>query len=207
MIGSRRRKSRTGSAKRSYRDIVAELAQPHASNILITFDDGNRSDLEIGAPLLKQHGLKAQFFVLTGRMDMAGYLSVDDIHELRDMGFQIGSHGRDHVNWAQQSPDLLEQEVRGSRAALQQAMGAPVTEAAIPFGSYNRAVLSAIRGAGYSAAWTSDGGDTNPTGFLRPRHSVRSDMSLDDVRRMLFGPITAVRRLRRTLAMARKRVL
>jgi len=175
--------------------------------IAITFDDGNLSDLEIAAPILKQHGLEARFFVLTGRMDMSGYLGLPEIRDLIDMGFVIGSHGRDHISWAGLEPDALDRETAGSKRTLEQQLGQPVTEAAIPFGNYDRKTLAALRRAGYAAAWTSDGGDMDMTRFLRPRMSVRSDMTIAAVEKALFAPIPPLRRARRKLAMARKRFL
>lgn len=190
-----------------FRELADLLASPEARHILITFDDGNLSDLEIAAPILAEKGLHARIFVLTGRLQSAGYLAPGHLRELQQMGFTIGSHGVDHVNWAEQSPQDLTHETAQSRAQLQDITSTEVDEAAIPFGSYNKSVLKAIKAAGYSVAWTSDGGNTNPAAFLRPRLSVRSDMTLRSVKSALLGPIPPLRQLRRTLAMARKRLM
>lgn len=190
-----------------FREIIDLIAEPvFRGEIAITFDDGNLSDLEIAAPILKRKNLPARFFVLTGRLETSGYLTRDDVNTLRDMGFKIGSHGENHVNWAKLSDKVLEQETWGSKERLEFVLGAHVREAAIPFGSYNRRVLTSLKRAGYNAAWTSDGGPMDPTRFLRPRTSVRGDMTIEDVKSILFAPISKPRRLRRTLAMARKRL-
>ncbi|MHA6262890.1 polysaccharide deacetylase family protein [Arenibacterium sp. CAU 1754] len=185
-------------------DLIADAVI--RNEIAITFDDGNLSDLEIAAPILQRRKLPARFFVLTGRLEKSGYLTRDDANTLRDMGFKIGSHGENHVNWAKLSDKDLERETWGSKERLEFVLGAHVREAAIPFGSYNRRVLTALKRAGYTVAWTSDGGPMNPNRFLRPRMSVRNDMSIEDVRRALFDPISKARTLRRSLAMARKRL-
>lgn len=191
-----------------FEELVVELARRRDSHpVFITFDDGNKSDLEIAAPFLARHGLQARFFVLTGRLDMPGYLDRDDVRALRDMGFLIGSHGQDHLHWNTLASNDLERETQSSKHVLETVLNEPVTEAAIPFGDYNRGVLTALRRAGYSAAWTSDGGDMDPAAFVRPRMSVRSDMTLQSVSRALFDPISPIRRVRRALAMARKRYL
>lgn len=187
--------------------LLDDLATPDHANTWITFDDGNLSDLTIAAPRLVEKGLKARFFVLTGRIGTPGYLDEDDIRELAGMGFVVGSHGQDHINWATADAATLACETAQSRDRLEQVLGHPVREAAIPFGNYNRAVLTALRSAGYAVAWTSDGGDMNPARFLRPRMSVRAGMTTDSVRHALLDPIAPVRRLRRALAMARKRYL
>lgn len=191
-----------------FRAIIRDLIRPAPNGtIRITFDDGNRSDLDIAAPVLKENGLTATFFVLTGRLNQDAYLGPDDLETLTRMGHRVGSHGQDHVDWARSTSNDLQRETRGSRETLEEVLKTPVTEAAIPFGSYNRSVLTALRKAGYTAAWTSDGGEMDACAFLRPRLSVRSDMTMHDIESALFDPIPLARRLRRHLAMARKRLL
>ena len=65
-------------------DVLAEaiaLAERYKDRVrtTFTFDDGNLSDLEVGAPLLTQAGHSATFFVLSSRIGAAHYLSEDDI--------------------------------------------------------------------------------------------------------------------------------
>jgi len=202
----------TDSAERRYwitKDAFYQVidripAWQEQQRILITFDDGNASDLEIAAPALLERGLRATFFVLTGRLEQPGYLSADDVRQLRDMRFGIGSHGQDHVSWPDQTPAALHAEVFHSRDRLEQVLGAPVTEAAIPFGNYNRKVIQALKAAKYEAAWTSDGGAIRGNGFLRPRTSIRSDMSVHDVQHCLTGRLHPVREARRVLSKAKK---
>lgn len=179
----------------SYRD-----RQP----IVITFDDGNLSDIEIAAPLLLKHRFDARFFVLTGRLEQPGYLGRGNVRDLRDMGFKIGSHGIDHVDWAQQDAPGLHHELLRSRMVLEELLGQPVTEAAIPFGRYRRRVLKGLRTNGYQAAWSSDGSATALEGFLRPRLSIRNDTRPDMIMRLLDAGERARQRLRQKLSVIRK---
>jgi hypothetical protein len=58
-----------------FRDIVGQIAaHPARERIRITFDDGNRSDRAIALPVLQASGLRADFFVLTGRIGQTGSL-------------------------------------------------------------------------------------------------------------------------------------
>ena len=81
---------------------VLDRIATHANHeqLAITFDDGNISDLVIAAPGLQQRGLKAEFFVLTGRIGKPGSLGAEDIRELMRAGMRIGSHGVAHKDWA-----------------------------------------------------------------------------------------------------------
>lgn len=171
----------------------------------ITFDDGNASDLEICAPVLARQGLTARIFVLAGRLGAEGSLSAGNLGTLQEMGFEIGSHGHDHVDWRRLDAAGEGRELVTARETIAAACRRPVREAAIPFGLYDRGVLGRLRRHGYARIFTSDGLDAGD-GFLVPRHSVRADMTLERIRDILAGRELARRRLRRRAAMLRKRL-
>jgi len=50
-------------------------------DVCLTFDDGNRSDLSLALPLLRERGLTALFFVVAGRLGEPGSLSADDVEQ------------------------------------------------------------------------------------------------------------------------------
>ena len=70
---------------------------------IITFDDGNKSDIEVALPILKKYNIKAKFFPIINRIGLQDYMTWDDIQSLMDAGMQIGSHGLDHVTWTELS--------------------------------------------------------------------------------------------------------
>jgi peptidoglycan/xylan/chitin deacetylase (PgdA/CDA1 family) len=182
------------------------LALPDPEAISISFDDGNLSDIEIGLPQLQKRGLRADFFVLSGRIGKPGSLDAGHVIALRDAGMSIGSHGVDHLPWSTLGPADLTRELEGSRKALEGICLAPVTTAGIPFGDYNAGVLKALRAAGYDCAYSSDGGSMDRKRFLRPRTSIRGAMTLADTADVLAGRMSVGRRLRRMIGMARKRL-
>lgn len=176
-------------------DRIAERADADA--ISITFDDGNISDLAIAVSELQSRQLNARFFVLAGRVGQAGSLGRTDIRDLVAAGMKIGSHGINHLDWTSLSPGELSEELRSSKAIIEDIAGVPVSEAAIPFGRYNAAVLGALRSAGYLTAFSSDGGSAQQGAFLMPRTSVASDMSDGAIDDILSGRMPMAKRLRR----------
>ena len=154
-------------------------------DVRITFDDSNRSDLEIALPALRERGLTATFFVLAGRLESPHHLSADDVRTLADEGMAIGSHGMDHADWRTSSATVLERELGTSRRRLEAICGRPVREAAIPFGRYDRRVLDALRRHGYTRAYTSDGGLARNSSWLQPRTSLRHGDGPEELKRIL----------------------
>jgi peptidoglycan/xylan/chitin deacetylase (PgdA/CDA1 family) len=158
---------------------VQEAASNADIRIVATFDDGNRSDIDIAAPILVDHGLRGIFFPCSGRIGRQGYLTADDIRALNAEGFEIGSHGVDHVPWRGLDADALIHEVAESKAAVEEVIGRDITSAALPFGAYDAATLWALRENGYRTVYSSDPG-ISPTGaWFRRRWSYHSDRQFD----------------------------
>src|SRR4051812_46602745 len=98
-----------------------------SKRIDLTVDDGNSSDYQIVAPELRKRGMHATFFVLAGRLDEVGYLSRSELRELSKDGFEVGSHGLNHVDWTNTDNATLEREVRDSKLIIEDVIGRSVT--------------------------------------------------------------------------------
>ena len=183
---------------------IAALSEPH--RVRISFDDGNLSDVTIALPRLLAHGFPADVFVLSRRIGAAGSLGAAQIVELQTAGCRIGSHGVSHQDWRRISPDALAAELTDSRTTLERVCDRPVTSAGIPFGSYNGRVIAALKSAGYDCAYSSDRGTMYPGAYLRPRTSVRADMTDAEIDMILAGRMARVARVRRTVGMLRRRL-
>lgn len=179
--------------------------QAAKGRVLFTFDDGNKSDIEIALPRLAARRASARFFVLAGKLDTPSYLSTVDLHTMQAQGMLIGSHGVHHVDWRSVWGDDLEREVAGSRATLECLLGRPVAEVAIPFGGYNRRVIRAISKAGYRLAFTSDGGPATSSSWVKPRISIRQDSTINQIERLIAPPFSGTWRMNRNVRMLAKR--
>lgn len=175
-------------------------------DVHITFDDGNASDVEIALPRLLERGLTAQFFLLAGRLGEQGRVGVDGVRELVDAGMGIGSHGWAHRDWRRLHPSEVRDEMVEAPRRLAALSGRPVTDVAVPFGSYDRTVLARLRAAGIERVYTSDGGPTASGRWLQSRTSLHDDTDGDDVRELFERPVPLARRTRRAAAMLVKRV-
>ena len=157
------------------------------ADVQLTFDDGNSSDVSVVLPALKSRGLAAEFFVCPARFGMPGFVTEDEVRELKLAGMLLGSHGMDHVRWRGLDDPKMEREIVEAKQVLQEVLQAPVETAACPFGSYDRRSLAALRGAGFKRVYTSDGGRAHVADWLVARNTVRRSDSVESVLRLLNG--------------------
>lgn len=164
--------------------------------VQLTFDDGNASDVEIALPMLLQRGLKATFFVCTGRLDQPTFLSQSQLRNLITQGMGIGSHGVNHLAWRHLSTAKLIEETTDSKNAIESLGGIEVNRAACPFGSYDRRVLTTLRTAGYRFVYTSDGGASSLEQRLQARNTVTRSTRLETIQTLIQrGPGVCIQSL------------
>ncbi len=176
-----------------------------ARDVRLSFDDGNRSDVELALPALAERGLTATFFALAGRLDDPASLSAADLGQLRAAGMRVGSHGWSHVPWRGLSDAEAAREFVEARTALAEASGAAIDEAALPLGRYDRRSLRGLRAAGYATVYTSDRYPARATAWLQPRYSATAADTASSVRALLTSRL-GLRELRNAAASRVKRL-
>jgi peptidoglycan/xylan/chitin deacetylase (PgdA/CDA1 family) len=176
------------------------------SDVRISFDDGNSSDVEVALPRLVERGLTAEFFLLAGLLGERGRVDRAGVGALLDAGMAIGSHGWSHRCWRRIDSAQAREELDDAHRVLGEVTGRPVSRVAIPFGSYDRHVLRLLRTAGVTRAYTSDGGRARPDAWLQARNSLRHDMDAAWIDRVLDPHTPLTQRTRGTAARAVKRL-
>jgi peptidoglycan/xylan/chitin deacetylase (PgdA/CDA1 family) len=150
----------------------AVLSPPQARTLAVTFDDALRSVLERAFPVLEEIGLPGTVFVPTefvglGRpVGWAGTdrwldgphaeelvpMTWDELRLLEAAGWEIASHTHTHPRLVTIGDEELREELAGSKARIEEALGKPCRSLAYPFGEVDERVVEAARGAGYAAA-------------------------------------------------------
>ena len=174
-------------------------------DVRITFDDGNHSDLEYALPALRRRGLTATFFVVAGRLGAPGFLDQRGVRELAAEGMAIGCHGMHHRSWRRLAEHALWEELVDARRLLEQVAERPVTEAACPFGHYDRRVLRSLRRCNYRRIYTSDRGTARSDDWMQARNSVRAGDAPGVVDHILSMGSSPQNALRQRLKLAVKR--
>jgi peptidoglycan/xylan/chitin deacetylase (PgdA/CDA1 family) len=150
-------------------------------DIGITFDDGPLNVFEHAVPLLAQYGFTATFFVAPGLLGASNNWDVPEmprvplmgkaeIQELVKAGFEIGSHGLNHINLSKCPPALAAKEMADSRKMIQDLFGVPCDFFSHPFGEYPENYAALCAEAGYRGAV----GMTSPAKYvLEDRYAMR----------------------------------
>lgn len=123
--------------------------------VLITFDDGTKSDYDLALPILKKNNYKATFFIIAGRIGQAGRLSWEQLDEMKSAGMSIQSHTFSHRALSDLSPEEIHYELSESKKILEDRLDTEVSHLSLPMGVANDAVKAAARQNGYKAIWTS----------------------------------------------------
>ena len=139
--------------------LVAEIqtyGTEQPNSVVITFDDGWLDNYEFAAPILKKLGLPATVFVTTahlpGNTPDSKRMTTAQLRELIAAGWTLGAHTQNHRDLIQISESEARTEIAGSKADLENVLGAPVDFFAYPGGAFNRQIVRLTREAGYKAA-------------------------------------------------------
>ncbi|HEX3804116.1 MAG TPA: polysaccharide deacetylase family protein [Solirubrobacteraceae bacterium] len=152
-------------------------------NVVLSFDDGNTTDVDIALAALQERGLQATFFIVPSWLGNPGFMTKADVRTLVASGMTVGNHGLQHHRWTELGRPELEHEVSAGRQMLEELTGAEIETVAIPYGAYNDLVLDTLRD--YRHVFTSDGGSADPEAWLQSREHVRADQTAAEVQQLL----------------------
>jgi len=117
--------------------------------VAVTFDDGCESDLISAAPILKEAGCNATFYITVGFLGQRWYMKQTQLRELSDLGFEIGCHSMTHVYLTDLDDRGLQREIGEAKAELEEITGKPVEHFSCPGGRCDARAIQVARHAGY----------------------------------------------------------
>lgn len=126
------------------------------TDIVITFDDGEKNNATEAFPALQDYGYKAYFFIIANRVGRQGYASWEDLKEMHDCGMVIGSHGLSHEILTSLKETQIEEELRSSKRVLERNLNIEVDTISIPRGFCNHKILEMAYSSGYKIIFVSD---------------------------------------------------
>lgn len=139
---------------------VGQFEQGQSPEIVITFDDGHLSNLDIAAPLLIERGLSACFFVTSDFIGQRpGFMSHEQLAELARLpGMTIGSHGVSHRFLDDLDEEQAREELLVSRTRLETLIGGECRSISFPGGRYDDITLNLLNVTGYRQWYGSEVG-------------------------------------------------
>lgn len=165
----RKRGLRSGGVADLAAIVAGERIEP---TVFLTFDDGFRDNHETVLPLLREYGFQAFVFVLPPLVDAGAPLTWPEVAddqrrftatmssltwsmaaEMKEAGFEIGSHTLSHPHLPALGAEQLRQELADSRARIKERLGSCDT-LAYPFGEWSQEVEAAAADCGYRFAFS-----------------------------------------------------
>lgn len=133
---------------------------------VVTIDDGYRSFLTDGWPLLREYGYPATLFVSTDTVGGGDFLSWQELRLLQKEGVEIGNHSASHdylldrrptesaLDWRTRVTEDLERATR----AFEKYLGASSRLFAYPYGEFSPELIDLVDAAGFEAAFGQQSG-------------------------------------------------
>ncbi|HEY7932754.1 MAG TPA: polysaccharide deacetylase family protein [Solirubrobacteraceae bacterium] len=202
--------------RRGYRGACmteAVCAPSKGRTVVVSFDDNYRSVLERAKPILDRYEIPGTLYVPTDwpgddrPMRWPGIdrwlgtphepeldsLSWEELRDLADAGWEIGSHTCSHPRLSELDDEALARELGVSKAKVEQELGRPCTSLAYPYGDVDARVERATGTAGYLAAGAIPRILYPPRPLCWPRAPIFHD---DSIKRFAVKVSPTIRRLR-----------
>lgn len=180
--------------------------------VVMTFDDGHKSDLR-AAEILRKFSAQATFF-LTKNLCRTWSSFLDD-SEIKELSKEcsIGSHGVSHTPMNQLTPQQVWSELTDSKKWLEDLSGHEITMLSAPGGNLTQAILAQAKAAGYqlfgnSVEWWNKPASVAARGIVN-RFALRSSFTLRSFERIVRGDMSFMlkRQLRSKLLDIPKKLL
>ncbi len=156
------------------------------------FDDGFLSNYERAIPILDKVGIKTTQYIISGALEMDGYVTKEQILDMEKRGHEIGAHTRTHPRLTELTESQQRYEVIGSMRDLSEIGVKSVKTFAYPYGAVDGGVEKIVKESGFAGARFTQPGlnDKNTNRFRLKRLEVDAGVEFPDVQRAIDDAIT-----------------
>ena len=134
-------------------------------SVVLTFDDGFENNYSVVFPILKNLGLTATIFLTTDYLSKKctwdkkddipdlPLLSWDMVREMSKHGIDFQSHTATHPHLPLLSDDIIKNELRKSRLAIEDKIGTKCDILCYPYAEFDARIVNILRDEGFIAAF------------------------------------------------------
>lgn len=197
-----------------FEQLLKSKVKPNKPKILLTFDDGFKSNKKLAEQVLNELNIKALFFIISdfiavskktveykkiinniypdgpNREELSNPMDIDDIKFLISTGHQIGCHTLSHKKLSSLTcSNDLKSEIISSKIKLEKYFNIKIKHFAFPFGTYdsiNKDSLMIIN-QNYEHIHSGLRGNNNNNSKLIYRDAVNPEMKIIRLKSFLSG--------------------
>jgi peptidoglycan/xylan/chitin deacetylase (PgdA/CDA1 family) len=118
--------------------------------VVITFDDGNLDVYQNAFPIMHELGFIGTTYIVANRLQSKYFVDVEQIQEMADDGWEIGSHSMTHTDLTTDH-SIANLEMRQSLLTLEEVTGKEVSSFAYPYGRTDDFVSTKVSEYRYSS--------------------------------------------------------
>lgn len=174
--------------------------------VALTFDDGYGCLYDTVLPILKSQNATATVYINTGWISEVenlrksscaalghypdeSFLTWHEVKKLYENGWEIGSHGVNHIDLTQQSGKTIIEELLNSKLAIETTLKKECGHFAYTFGRHSKKIRNAVLQTGYryAAAGHHVALHKAKNNMALPRLNIQNDYSLEDFQNIILG--------------------
>ncbi|NCX93851.1 MAG: polysaccharide deacetylase family protein [Gammaproteobacteria bacterium] len=181
---------------------------PHSNRVqvAITFDDGYASVFQVAAPILDQLKIPATVYLNTGwiadhenerRASCAAlghypeemFLIWDEVKTLVNRGWEMGSHGVNHLKFVELPESQLMEELTVSKQTIETRLNRPCPQFAYTWGLHSKPLMKKLEQAQYRYGIAAHHAPLSPRDnrWALPRLNIAREYSLQDFKDIVSG--------------------
>lgn len=131
-------------------DVLLNGGELPSRPVVITFDDGNLDVYQNAFPIMRDLGFVGTNFIVANRLQSKYFVNVEQLQEMADSGWEIGSHSMTHTDLTTDH-SIANMEIRQSMITLEDATGDPISAFAYPYGETDEFISTKVSEYGYRA--------------------------------------------------------
>lgn len=155
------------------------MTKNSARMAVVTFDDGYADNLTNGLSVLSKLNVPATLFVPTcavgkqrfffqeaGDKTPSDFLNSQQLLTLRDAGWEIASHGHEHIHLGRHSVQKQKEDLQTSKKILEDLLAQEIVSLAYPYGNFGSETKTVTAEVGFKYAVTTEQGLASGADFF-----------------------------------------